>query len=66
MRVKLSGRKVITFACGNYTVRGLFMPAPSHCLLHGSGCKVVSVEEEQPREDEYDRNAKTWKTVKPG
>jgi hypothetical protein len=66
MIAKLPGRKVITFACGNYTVRGLFMPAPPHCLLHGSGCKVVSAVNEMPREDEFDPKTKTWKPVKAG
>lgn len=62
MKVKLSGRKVITFVCGNYTVRELFAPTPSKCPHCGG--KVVSVREEQSREDEYDRATNTWKVVK--
>jgi rRNA maturation protein Nop10 len=61
MNVKFSGRKVITFECGNYTVRELFAPTPDKCPHCGG--KVKSVQNEQPRIDEYDQKTKTWKIV---
>lgn len=66
MRAKVGGRRVIAFACGNYTVRGWLVPAPRHCPLCGPGCKVVSVVDDPPRVDKYDPKTKTWHTVKAG
>jgi hypothetical protein len=60
MKVRIYGRKVITFACGQYTVRGPLAPTPSYCLSHGEGCLVTSVIVEHPRVDTYDNKTKTW------